>query len=297
MTDGTATVADQAMLHDVTVVIVTFNSAHCLPELGRQLSACPHIIVVDNGSDDGCAEAVGQHLPNAQVIALPKNLGFGAANNRGLAQVSTPFALLLNPDCELSTAQLTQLLAAADQFPEAAMLAPQLVDAKGHPEVNYRWPSTHWVSKGPGATGPASVGFVCGAAMLLRMSACQPTGFFDETFFLYYEDDDLCLRFFKAGLPMVVVPNVQALHRSRGSVKGTSPWRSEYGRGFHHAQSKLIFATKHDSPTAAERLRRQLIWQTALALPLRVVLFSPKLIARMWGRLMGVMVWAWKDQT
>ena len=174
------------------------------------------------------------------------------------------------------------------------MLAPQLVDAKGHPDVNYRWPSTQWMSKGPGATGPTSVGFVCGAAMLLRMSACQPTAFFDETFFLYYEDDDLCLRFFKAGLPMVVVPSVQALHRSRDSVKGASPWRNEYGRGFHHAQSKLIFATKHESPEAAERLRRQLIWQTALALPLRVILFSPKLIARMCGRLMGVVVWSWK---
>ena len=50
-------------------------------------------------------------------------------------------------------------------------------------------------------------------------------------------------------------------------------------------------------PEAAQRLRRQLIWQTALTLPLRVMFFSPKLIARMWGRLMGVMVWAWKDQS
>lgn len=283
-------------INDTTVIIVTFNSAHCLPELSHHLEACPHIILVDNGSDDGCVKAVEQHLPHAQIIALPKNLGFGAANNRALARVTTPFALLLNPDCELSTEQLTQLLAAADQFPEAAMLAPQLVDAKGHPDVNYRWPSTRWTSNGPGATGPTSVGFVCGAAMLLRMNLCRPTSFFDETFVLYYEDDDLCLRFFKAGLPMVVVPSVLALHRSRGSVKGASPLRNEYGRGFHHAQSKLIFATKHVSPAAAERLRRQLIWQTALALPLRVVLFSPKLIARMCGRLMGVVVWVWKGQ-
>ena len=127
--------------------------------------------------------------------------------------------------------------------------------------------------------------------MLMSIRACQPTGFFDETFFLYYEDDDLCLCFFKAGLPMVVVPSVQALHRSRGSVKGASPWRSEYWRGYHHAQSKLIFARKHSSAAAAERLRRQLIWQTALVLPLRVLLFSPKLIARMWGRFNALTQW------
>ena len=278
-----------APLSSVTIIVVTYNSAHCLAALHPLLQQAPHVVVSDNASGDGTAAQAQALWPHAIVLAHDRNLGFGAANNRALARVTTPFALLLNPDCELSHEQLAQLLVAADQFPEVAMLAPQLVDAKGHPEVNYRWPSTLWPSKGPGATGPTSVGFVCGAAMLLRMSACQPTGFFDETFFLYYEDDDLCLRFFKAGLPMVVVPSVQALHRSRGSVKGKSPWRSEYWRGYHHAQSKLIFARKHSSAAAAERLRRQLIWQTALALPLRVLLFSPKLIARMWGRLQGVL--------
>lgn len=278
-------------LSTVTVIVVTYNSAHCLSALNHLLEHCPHIVVSDNASGDETASQAQALWPQATVLKHPRNLGFGAANNRALAQVQTPFALLLNPDCELSLAQLQQLLAAAEQFPEAAMLAPQLVDSQGHPEVNYRWPSTLWTSKGPAASGPVSVGFVCGAAMLLRMEASRPTGFFDETFFLYYEDDDLCLRFFKARLPMVVVPDVQALHRSRGSVKGSSPWRSEYGRGYHHAQSKLIFAVKHTSEWEAKRLRHQLVWQTLLALPLRVIVFSPRLIARMWGRLRGLVAW------
>lgn len=273
----------------VTIVVVTYNSAHCLPMLAPLLSVCPNVVISDNGSDDDTAVKAQALWPQSKVLAHGRNLGFGAANNRALAQVKTPFALLLNPDCELSRIQLQQLLAAAGQFPDAALLAPQLIDVKGQLEVNYRWPSTEWASKGPEASGPTCVGFVCGAAMLLRMAVCRPTGFFDEDFFLYYEDDDLCLRFFKAGLPMVVMPKIQALHRSRGSVKGKSPWRSEYWRGYHHAQSKLIFAAKHNSPEAAHRLRYQLTWQTALILPLRVMLFSPKLIARMWGRLMGVL--------
>lgn len=283
-------------LSRVTIIVVTHNSAHCLVTLHPLLQHCPHVFVSDNASDDGTTVLAQTLWPHVNVLMHGCNLGFGAANNRALARVTTPFALLLNPDCELSRAQMVQLLEATNQFPEAAMLAPHLVDAKGRPEVNYRWPSTLWTSRGPGATGPTCVGFVCGAAMLLRMSACQPTGFFDEAFFLYYEDDDLCLRFFKAGLPMVVVPSIRAVHRSRGSVKGSSLWHSEYGRGFHHAQSKLIFASKHESYAAAQRLRRQLIWQTALALPLRVVLFSPRLIARMWGRLMGVASWTRTEQ-
>ena len=115
---------------------------------------------------------------------------------------------------------------------------------------------------------------------------------FDESFFLYYEDDDLCLRLFQARLSMVIVPQVLAVHRSRGSVRGNSPWRSEYWRGFHHAQSKLVFAAKHTSMQAARRLRAQLLWQTVLMLPLRTVLFSPKHLARMWGRLQGALRWA-----
>jgi len=277
-----------ALLNPVTVIVVTYNSAHCLAALHPLLQHCPHIIVSDNASGDDTAAQAQARWPQAVVLAHERNLGFGAANNRALAQVQTPFALLLNPDCEMSVAQLQQLLAVADQIPEAAMLAPQLVEAHGQPEVNYRWPSTLWVSKGPAASGPTSVGFVCGAAMLLRMGVCRPTGFFDETFFLYYEDDDLCLRFFKARLPMVIVPQVQALHRSRGSVKGKSPWRSEYWRGYHHAQSKITFVAKHFGGHEASKKRYRLIGITTVALCIRVLLPSPKHIARMVGRFRGL---------
>ena len=226
MTVGTATVADQAILQDVTIVIVTFNSAHCLPELGRLLAGCPHITVVDNGSDDGCVQAAGQHLPNAHVIALHNNLGFGAANNRALAQLQTPFALLLNPDCEITPQTIVQLLHTAHQWPQAAMVAPQLLQANGAPEINYRWPHLLWHSSGPAVTdGPACVGFVCGAAMLLRMSAFGGQ-FFDERFFLYYEDDDLCTHLFNQRQAMVIDPAATATHRSRCSVRGKHPLRS-----------------------------------------------------------------------
>ena len=278
-------------LDSVTVIVVTYNSAHCLMALDPLLRHCPQVLVSDNASGDGTAQQAKALWPHAHVIEHARNLGFGAANNRALERVTTPFSLLLNPDCELSRGQLLQLLHSAAMWPEAAMVAPQLVDARTQPEINYRWPSTHWASRGPGASGPLSVGFVCGAAMLLRMHVCQTTGFFDERFFLYYEDDDLCLRFFNAHLSMIIIPDIQAVHRSRGSVKGKSPWRSEYWRGYHHAQSKLIFANKHQTASVAKALRRQLIWQTMVILPLRVLLFSPKHVARMWGRLKGAVHW------
>lgn len=282
---------EQAALDGVTVVVVTYNSAHCLPALGQALKDCPHVVVADNGSHDGTSAQVAQHLPQARVLALPHNLGFGAANNRALAATSTPFALLLNPDCEISPAGIAALVDVAQQVPEAAIVAPQLTNEGGRPELNYRWPSLYWKPQGPVAEGLACVGFVCGACMLFRRSAFDGVGYFDEDFFLYYEDDDLCLRLFEARRPLVLAPAVKAVHRSRGSVRGKSPWRSEYLRGYHHAQSKLIFAAKHHSRQRATAQRRKLLLTTTLALPLRALFFSPRLLARMAGRWRGLMDW------
>lgn len=278
-------------LDSVTVVVVTRESAHCLPALDALLAQCPNVIVSDNGSADATAAAARRLWPHAIVLDHGKNLGFGVANNRALARVQTPFAFLLNPDCEISRDALIELLDQARTWPEAALLAPQLVSPGGRPEVNYRWPQTYWAPSTPGASGPVCVGFVCGAAMLLRMASFRDIGFFDEQFFLYYEDDDLCLRLFDARFNIVVVPQVRAIHHSRGSVRGSSPWRHEYARGFHHAQSKLQFHTKYRSREDALRLRRWLLVTTTLGLPLRAIVFSPKLLARMVGRWRGLLSW------
>ena len=278
-------------LDQVTVVVVTHHSAHCLGGLNALLQHCPHLIISDNASNDGTPEQARAMWSQAQVLNHVSNMGFCASNNRALAMVTTPFAFLLNPDCEITPEALLALMDQAQQMPEAALLAPQLVGARGQAEVNYRWPHTLWTSRGPAADGPACVGFVCGAAMLFRMELFASVGFFDERFFLYYEDDDLCLRLFKARLPMLLLPGIEALHRSRGSVKGSAPWKSEYVRGYHHAQSKLIFEQKHGTLEQALIQRRRLLWSTGLALPLRALLFSPRRLSRMWGRWVGLMRW------
>ncbi len=168
------------------------------------------------------------------------------------------------------------------------MLAPQIIDGNGQPEINYRWPSTLWQSKGPGATGPCCVGFLCGAIIWLNLSKTRPLGHFDPHFFLYYEDDDLTLRTFNQTIPMLVIPSITARHRSRGSVKGKAPLKAEYLRGFHHARSKIQFTAKHVGPTAARHLQLKTWGLALLSLGLRLLWPSPRHIARNWGRVVAL---------
>ncbi len=275
-------------LHDLTVIVVTFNSAHCLPSLGESLREFPHVVFVDNHSDDETVSEVARHLPQANIICNEQNLGFGAANNLGLKSAKTPFCLLLNPDCQIDRQSALKLLETANAFPDAALIAPQLLRSNLTPDINYRWVNTRWSSKGAGAQGICCVGFACGAAWLLNMNAMKDIGFFDESFFLYYEDDDLCHRIFDRQKSILIDPSVKLIHSSRGSVKGNNPLRSEYIRGFHHAQSKIRFAQKYQSHAKSRTLQMKVLIGAILSLPLRLIAFSPRHLSRLIGRIVGL---------
>lgn len=273
---------------DITVISVFYNSAHCLPALSDALSGTKNVILVDNASDDDIVAQLPMALPNAILIRNVKNMGFGAANNRALATVTTPYALLLNPDCLPTPEFLDGMRKAAERFPDAAVIAPHLIRKDNTPEISYRWPATHWESKGSMADGPCCVGFVCGAVMLLNMAVMKEIGFFDETFFLYYEDEDLCQRVFLMGRQIVLVPEVEIKHLSRGSVKGPNPFKSEFIRGYHHAQSKLVFERKYFGAGHALRLRWSTLALALLTLVPRLILLQPRYLARLVGRIIGL---------
>lgn len=278
-------------LQRVTVVVVTHHSAHCVDDMARHLAGFAHVVVVDNASDDGTPDRVRQRLPQAELIALPRNLGFGAANNRALDRVATPYALLLNPDCTIAPDAVAQLVRTADAHPGAAIVAPQLQESDGQPQLNYGWPRWTWGARGPGATGPACVGYACAAAWLLRMARAdgQPAPWrFDEGFFLYYEDEDLCARVFKARQQVLIDPAATACHANRGSVRGRSVVAAEWRRGYHHSRSKLRFLTLHVNEHQARRVRTRALWTGALELMIRLLTLQPRLIARSAGRWLGM---------
>ncbi|MEO8298539.1 MAG: glycosyltransferase family 2 protein [Burkholderiales bacterium] len=228
----------------ITPVLVTYNSARILPWSLPPLQGCAEIIVVDNHSSDDTLTQVRALLPQARVIEAGRNLGFGRANNLGIAAVTTDYALLLNPDARLEPDALQRLAEAAERYPEAAILAPMLFDAPGQIGDFFRGPFFARASKpAPEPAGDLCADFVTGAAMLLNLRLMREVGFFDPWFFLYFEDDDLCLRVRRAGHPIMVVHAAQAEHHTRQS--STPSARNTFRRMYCMTLSKLYITGKY----------------------------------------------------
>jgi len=274
-------------LASITVVVVTFESAHCVPELAQSLAAFPQVIVVDNGSADDTLAAVAQQLPQARAIANGRNLGFGAANNRAFAVAHTEFVMLLNPDCTMTPEAACTLLAAARRYPTASAIGPQLIDRHGGPELGYRMRLDRWRPKGGPAEGDLCVEFLSGACMLIRRDALQHIGGFDEDFFLYQEDHDLCIRLARDCGALVLCPAARATHQSRRSSAGRHRLRAEYLRGYHHIQSKFIFERKHGGMAVSRLVRLRYGVTAGLEAIVRAALLDGPRASRALGRMRG----------
>lgn len=217
----------------LALVTVTHNSATALRVLMD--SAARHlpgvrVVVVDNASSDDTV-AVAAGYPQAMVVALGENIGFGRANNRGLAEVSAPVAVLVNPDVELLDDSLLALAAEAARGPER-LLAPLVLYPDGS-----RQDTVHPMPAGatdavralvppalvPGRAGawlapwrspaPRRVGWAVGCAIAARTETLRRLGPFDESIFLYGEDMELGLRAAAAGVPTWFWPTARVCHR------------------------------------------------------------------------------------
>jgi len=271
-------------LSQITVIVVTFNSKHCIQELSPVLKNIPHLIIVDNASDDQTLALVKRDIPQAIRIENPKNLGFGAANNQALKLVKTPYAFLLNPDCNISIEILESLYHWAEIYSDAAIIAPQLLKSNGEKDVSYRWPRSYWNSKGLAAEGPCCVGFTSGAALFLNLKNSKNL-YFDESYFLYFEDDDICQRVFEEKSQIIVIPEIQLIHQLGGSVKYKKPLIAHYYGGFYMAQSNIIYVAKYQGLTTARKLRLKFFISSIFKISISLATFRFKKMMRYIGRL------------
>jgi hypothetical protein len=222
----------------VTVATVTFNSAAVVAAALRSAPAQARCIVVDNASADDTIAAARAVRPDAEIVELPRNVGFGAANNAALARCETPFLLMLNPDATLGEGTVAAFLAAAAAHPEIGLfgLGPETPG----PET-------------PGPVTPAAT--LSGACLFARVDAMRAVSGFDEAIFLYFDDDDLCLRMRAAGFGVAAVPGARIDHVSGRSTHARAD--SALERAWLWGGACAYFAGKHrDAPEGRKAARK-----------------------------------------
>jgi GT2 family glycosyltransferase len=220
----------------IAIVIVTHQSADALPStlaaLAPQLREDDEVVVVDNASTDGSADLARELMPGATVVATGANLGFAGGCNAGVKATAAPLVFLLNPDCAVQPGCLEALRACALERPSWGAWQA-LVALPGGETVNTAGNVVHYLGFGwaggldrPVAEAPRApeeVGFVSGAAMVVRREAWEAAGGFDERYFMYGEDLDLSLRLRLAGWELGVVPAARVEH-DYTFTKGAYKW-------------------------------------------------------------------------
>ena len=251
---------------ELEIVIVSYRSRLLVERCLRSLQDNPasretRTWVVDNASRDGTVEAVRREFPEVQLVASPRNLGFAAANNLALRRTTAPYVLVLNPDTQVTPGALDRMLELMDAHPEVGIAGcrlerddgtfdhaarrsfPTPLGALGHftglgrrdgapaALAQYRAPD---VAEGP-------VDAVNGAFMLIRREALDQVGLFDEGYWMYMEDLDLCYRFQQAGWTTWYEPAVTVVH-TKGATSGRFR-SSRLNYAFHYGM--LRFYRKH----------------------------------------------------
>ncbi len=274
--------SDQAR-PDLSIIIVSWNVRDLLHACLLSLTSgpCPlttELIVVDNASADGSAEMVAAEFSQARLIANASNRGFTAANNQGLAQAQGRYVLFLNPDTEVVGDALATMVAYMDVHPAVGALGPQLRYGDGSPQPSRRrfptlatalfestplawhWPPAcnPWARRYHMADTPddqtQTVDWVVGAALLVRRAALDQVGGFDEGYFMYSEELDLCRRIKAAGWEIHYFPHAQIIHHEGKSSEQVVAARHIY---FH--TSRVRYFRKFHGPLVAGILRFALL--------------------------------------
>ncbi|HEY6507545.1 MAG TPA: glycosyltransferase family 2 protein [Vicinamibacterales bacterium] len=269
----------------LSIIVVTFNSAGhistCLEALRAHPPRASHeILVVDNASTDDTQAIVARDWPGVQLLQTGANLGFGVATNRGIRATTSERLLLLNPDAAVTSGAVDTLMETLDRDERVAIAGPRIVDDTGRAELSFGphigplaeltqkvrvaghargWPVVA-ASVERATTTPQFPDWVSGACWMARRSALDAVGLFDERFFLYTEDVDLCARVRTAGHRVAFVPAAVVRH-VRGASRTTVAQAA--AAQAHYRRSQLAFYEKYH-PRVAPLLRTYLMLKGAL---------------------------------
>jgi N-acetylglucosaminyl-diphospho-decaprenol L-rhamnosyltransferase len=252
---------------DLAVVVVNTNSGDEVSRCARSVFEAAgdirlRVVIVDNDSHDGSAKAALDAFPQIVLIQNRSNWGFPAAANQGMRATSSEFVFLLNPDAQVVSGTLERFLKVARDHPRAGAIGtlvrdpdgtiypsarkvPSLVEGMMHIALGWFWPGNPWTRAYKmtewDRQSHRQVDWVSGSSMLLRRDMLDQVGLFDEVYFMYVEDMDLCTRMRAAGWEVWFSPELEVEHVGGTATAGRKRMTLE------HSKSIYAFFVKHRS--------------------------------------------------
>jgi GT2 family glycosyltransferase len=253
------------------VTIINFNGARFLEELLLSLTSQTYhrfeMLFIDNGSTDGSVEFIRSSYPQVEVVAHPDNQGFARAGNLAMRSSTHDFVALLNTDLKLGPAWLEQL--ATSMFSDESIAAvasklrfydrPNCLNGVGGAmnRLGYTWDRGMNQEDHGQLDQPAEVLFASAGAALFRRAAFQEAGGFDEKFFMYHEDVDLCWRFWLLGFRVITAPSAVVYHHFGGATKASKGMRWRELLGERNNMRSLL--KNYELPNAVRAITRMML--------------------------------------
>ena len=262
---------------NITFVIVSFRSSHIIEKCIKSINPKIKIIIVENSNNIEIKDYLENKFLNVKVILAKKNLGYGTGNNLGISKVDTQYAFILNPDAILEENSLEKFYKAQiflkDDF---TILAPNLFNNYG-----YFLNSNKNINK-----EILEVDYVKGFAMLINLKKIHPKDLFDENFFLFLEEIDLCKRIKQSGGKIFVIQNSKIHHL--GKQASENILNIELCRNWHWMWSLFYYNYKHFGIITAYRVAIIRFFSSIFKLFFSFVFFNKKKILIHYYRINGL---------
>ncbi len=232
----------------IAVCIINYNTRDLLRECLYSVLTqnADEIVVVDNASTDRSVEMMKEEFPSIALISLSENIGFGAASNRGIEACTSEQIVLLNADTRMKPGSLQTLRNYLEEHPEAAIIGPRILNPDATLQTScFHFPTPlhiflyisglyrsiphlpilrHRTLQKMASESARPVPWILGAALAFRRETFERLGGFDETFFMYFEEVDLCYRLFLQGKQIYFVPEAEIIHVGGGSTTQRLAW-------------------------------------------------------------------------
>lgn len=281
----------------VSIIIVSWNGREllerCLRSLARHVTTAHEVIVVDNFSIDGTVASITKNFPLVKLIANQSNRGFSAANNQGLAIATGEVVCFLNADTEVQSDPFPLLITELTTSPRCGAVAPRLLNTDGSIQSSTRrfprWPDQvitvlklrhlfrrssvmrrYRDGRAETANEPLSVDEAMGAALLLSRPALADVVGWDEGYWIWFEDVDMCQRLHRAGWDVRYVPAATVLHHGGTSFQQVVSLRKQWW----FLRSLWRYTRQYWSPIAAGSLA--LLYPISYALTVIQSLLKPR---------------------